>query len=224
MARALEKGPEAVGALERLIDLHERIQRRNAELEFAGALARFQDQCPAIPRTSSAQIVTKSGGSYGYKYADFEQIVETTRPHLRANGFSFTFDAASRDGQLVVTGTLRHINGHLVTSSFSLPTSASNPGMSEQQKVGAAMTFAKRQVLCSLLGLSLTDPEADGQDPTKMSESQVANLRALLSEVDRDGKTLARLLALLGVDRLEDALARQYDAAVRSLENKRGRS
>jgi ERF superfamily protein len=217
-ALVIEKAPDKAEALERLVALYDQQQRRNAELEFAKALAAFQDTCPPIPRTSTAKIATRTGAGFEYRYADFEQIIETIRPHLRENGLSFTFDSKVDGAMLVCTGVLRHVNGHSIASSFTLPT-ASQSAMSEQQKVGAALTFAKRQVLASLLGLALTDPDPDHEtDKTPISNEQLANLNALIGEVKAD---VARFLAYLRVDNLAALPASRYGEAIAALEAKR---
>lgn len=218
MEKAMDKGPDGVAMLERLAELHDKMQRRNAELEFASALVEFQNACPPIPRSSTAEIVTKSGGKFGYKFADFEQIVETVRPHLHRQHFSFTFDSKTDGKTLTCTCTLRHVNGHSVSAGFTLPTDTAS-AMSAQQAVGAALTFAKRQCLVSVLGLSLTDPDPDQQgDPTTITPEQVASLKSLLEEVKGDPRKFA---AIYGVERLEDMPARNYRGAVATLEAKR---
>lgn len=216
--KALSGGVSA-DALEKLVMLKMKMDDRNAALDFANALSEFQQRCPPIPRTSTAQIATRSGGGYQYRYADFEQIAETTKPHLVALGLSYTFDSSVAGGNLTCTCTLRHVNGHMVSSSFTLPTSSSS-AMSDQQRFGAALTFAKRQTLISVLGLALTDPEApgEGSDPTLVDEDQAAKLKALAEEVKADA---AKFLAYLGVESFGAIPAARYGEAVAALEQKR---
>jgi hypothetical protein len=215
---AFEKGGATPEALAQLVALKERIDRRNAELEFAQAMVAFQQTCPAIPRTSTAKIATRSGVGYEYKFADFEQIVETVRPHLQRHGLSFTFDSKTDGKMLTCTATLRHINGHSVDSSFTLPTETAS-AMSAQQAVGAALTFAKRQCIVSVLGLSLTDPSPDGdRDLSTLSDEQAATIKSMLDEVPA---YRAKFLTWQGVEKVEDIPARRYNAAVAALNAKR---
>jgi hypothetical protein len=216
--KAIAQGAGGVAALEQLVNLHDRVQRRRAELEFSRALVAFQQNCPPIPKSSTANIPTKGGGSFKYTYADLEQIIETIRPHLAAQGFSFSFDSAVADATLTCFCTLRHANGHSDTTRFSLTTTSAS-AMSEQQKVGAALTFAKRQTLTSILGLSLTDAAPEqGTSFVSISDEQVANLEALIQETgsDRGG-----FLKYLGIDELAELPLARYSGALALMEQKR---
>lgn len=218
MQQAIAQGGDAVAALERLVDLQERVAKRRAELEFAGALVTFQQDCPVIPRSSTAKIVTKSGSGYEFKFADYEQIMETLRPHLARHGFSPTFDADASGTMLKCTCTLHHRNGHKVTSSFTLPTENAS-GATPQQKYGGALTYAKRMTLVAVLGLTLGDPDPDGDaDPTPITAEQAANLEVLMAEVKADR---GKFLAFMGVASVAEIRAAHHDKAVRALEQKR---
>lgn len=218
MTRAIEKGIPAE-TMESLQRMYHAEQDRAAALEFAQALRRFQDECPPIPRTTHVKYVTKSGVTVDYRSADFEQIMETTRGPLHFNGFSVSFDMkADVNGLVTATVTLRHVNGHAVQSSATIPSASNNPGMSEQQKWGSANTFAKRTTLTSVLGLSLTDPEDEATDPSPITEEQAATLEALLEKAKADK---ARFLIHFGIKGLSDLRQTQYGEATRMLERKR---
>lgn len=219
MQQAIERGV-SVDALGKLVELQERVMRRRAELEFSQARAEFQNVCPPIPRSSKAKITTKSGTSFEYAYADFEQVVETVRPHLHARGFSFTFDSETDGKMLTCICHLRHANGHTIASRFALPTESAS-AMSEQQKYGAALSFAKRQSLVSVLGLALTDPEPEGGSVSEpITAEQAANLSALIAET---GVVLTKFTHHFGVARLDVMRQNQYPEAVALLEARRKR-
>lgn len=211
---AIEKGVP-VETLERLQALHERVSDRHARAEFAQAVARFQSSCPPIAKTSTASIATKSGVRYSYQYAELDQIARTIAPHLRDVGLSYTWDSEIRDKLLVCRCTLRHVSGHAETASFTAPVE-SPAGMTEQQKVAAALTYARRQSLIQVLGLTTCDPDHDGATLQKITEQQAADLEALIDELKVDR---ARFLQWAEVDRLEDILVANYESAVRTIRN-----
>ena len=217
MALALEKGESAVTALERLIALHERMQAAQAQREFRKALTAFQRECPEVPRTSVARITTKSGGAFEYAYADLEQIMEVCRPRLSNGDFSVTFDTSADGGHVTVVGRLLHVGGHHETSSCTIPTDSSS-AMSEQQKVAAAITFAKRQVLMSLLGLTMTDPDVRAGESGPISSEQAATLHAMLEETKSN---LPAFLGFMRVKSVEEIPASEYRRAINALEAKR---
>lgn len=213
---AIEKGA-GVEALEKLVGLHERVTAREAALEFARQLADFQANCPAIGKNKTAEIATKGGGRYSYQYAPLEEIVRIVKPLLVARGFSYGWDSDVTGGQLRCTCTLRHVNGHSTAGSFTLP--VENPSaMSPQQKVGAALTFAQRKTLESVLGLNTTEDDTDAVsreiDPTPVSSDQLIELEDLVAE---SGTDLKRFLKYLAVGALKDLPAARYGEAKAAL-------
>lgn len=219
---SLERGL-SVEAMSGMLDLYERVHRRTAEHEFAGAFARFQSRCPSVQKVRTAKVAMKSGGSYSFTYADYEAIADEVGPHLSAEGFSYTFDTEATAAMLKVTCTLRHVAGHSVSASFACPTENAS-GATPQQKFGGARTYAKRMTLIDVLGLTLTDPESPEEAAASqpLSEEQTASLNALLSEVCAAEADRVRFFKFMNVTTVADITAGRYGEAVRALEKKRG--
>lgn len=220
MQQAIEKGL-SVESISALVDLQDRVMRRRAELEFSRSFAEFQVECPPILRNKTAKIASQRGQGYSFAYADFEQVVDTVRPHLSRHGFSFTFDSDSDGKALKVTCHLRHTNGHSVSASFRLPVD-NNSGMSEQQKVGSALSYAKRQALVAVLGAVLTDdPEAPPPAPIDdpINDEQCATIQSLAAEV----KLTQKFWLHFGVTEFKNLRRSQYGEAVRILEGIRSK-
>lgn len=215
---AIEKGVP-VETLEKLMALHERVSDRQAASEFAAAFASFQHACPLIYKASTANVATKAGSKFSYTYAPLDEIARTVGPLLHEHGLSYTWDSDVKERMLCATCTLRHVNGHSVTASFTAPTETS-AGMSEQQKFAAALTFARRQSLVQVLGLTTTDEDTDARPTEMITDEQAASLEALITEVGADR---AKFLKYLDIDDLLGGLrAADYAGAVRALEQKRG--
>lgn len=216
--KALERGEGGVDALAKLVDLYQKVRDSNAVLAFNAAFAAFQQDCPPIEKNREAKIASRGGTEFRYTYADLEEIMDTVKPRLSAHGLSFTFDTRAEKEHLTCFCTLRHSDGHFIKAEFTLPTS-SPAGMSDQQRVAAALTFAKRQVLIAVLGLSLTEPDPDEQvDPTPVTADQVANLEALIEETKSDR---SRFCARFNITRVMDLRRAQYAEAIVLLEKKR---
>lgn len=219
---ALEKGTN-VEQLERLIALHERVSNRNAAIEFAEAMAKFQADCPPITHSKKAKITTSSGGGYEYTYAELDAIARAVNPILARHGLSYSWDTSINEkGWLHCTCTVRHINGHVAPpANFSLPTDSNNPGMSAQQKVASATTFAKRQSLIAALGITTSDDDYDGGgasvDPRPISAKQLQEIEELVTDAQPD---LPKFLAHLGVEDLKQLPASRYREAVSFLRQK----
>lgn len=219
---AIEKGV-SVETMEKLVTLHERVSDRMAAQEFAAAMSDFQRDCPPISRTSTANIVSQAGAKFSYKYAELDEIAKTITPLLSAAGLSFSWDSTVDKGVLTCVCTLRHVNGHKITASFIVPTD-SKAGMSEAQKVAAALTFARRQSLVQVLGLTCADPDVDGADPKSrefISDKQAADLEALIEEV---GVERGKFLTWQRVAKMSEIRACDFAGAVAGLERKRGAS
>lgn len=213
---AVERGTP-VEQMEKLVDLYERMEAREAAREFNRALAAFQAECPPIGKNKTAEITTKSGGKYSYTYAPLDEIVPIVRPILHKHGLSFAWDSAVAGAQLTCVCTLRHENGHAITASFTLPTE-SQSAMSAQQKVGAALTFAQRKSLESALGIVTTEKEAPENevDPTTITEDQATVIEDLLNE---SGAGRAKFLGYFDAATVADIRAANYGPAVAMLKD-----
>jgi len=213
---AVETGLQAE-AIEKLAALAWRQQDRDAAKEFAEALRGFQDACPTIRKTALAKIATKGGGSYSFNYAPLDQIDRTVRPVLFKFGLSHSWDSEIDErGMMKVTCVLRHVNGHKEKSSFSCPTTSSS-GASDAQKHAMALTFAKRQTLTSVLGLTATDDDTDSMDPTPITEEQAAEIRDMISAT---GTNKAKFLLWLEVGAVSEIRACDYKKAKNGLRAK----
>jgi hypothetical protein len=208
----------SVDTLERLMALHERHEDRMARQAFLEAMRRFNEEVPDIPRNKKAKVATRGGGSFGYEYADLDSIANTVRPLLYKHGLSFHWSSGTAEGMMSVTCTLVHTLGHQIESAFTCPTenvSAATP----QQKHGGALTYAKRQALVAVLGLTMCDPDTDGAGPPsgEISEKQATELDALIKDTGAD---LGKFLAFMRVESLGDIAVTDFGLAKRTLEEK----
>ena len=158
---AVEKGV-AVETLERLMTLHERIAARQAEGEFLAARAQFQAECPAVAKKSSADFTSKGGGRISYSYAELDEIARTIRPHLHRLGLSYSWDSSVENGKVKAVCFLEHVAGGKKTATFEAPLD-DRASMSGPQRVAAALTYARRQTLIQVLGLTTTDEDDDAR-------------------------------------------------------------
>lgn len=182
---AVERGTP-VAEMETLVALYERMEASAARKAFFAALANFQQQCPAIPRSSGKGeaergVVTKAGTTFKYTWSKKDEILRTAGPHMAANGLSHSFDTESDDKFLTTICTIHHIGGHSKSTRVRVP--LENPGgMSPQQKVGSAMEHAERYSLTAALGLSTTDqtPDSDDANPETITHEQAVEIDELL--------------------------------------------
>jgi hypothetical protein len=215
---AVEKGTP-VAELKELVALHEHMSQRQAQQDFAAAMAAFQAECPSIKKSSTANFATRGGGTMSYTFAALDEIATTVNPILARHGLSYTWDATVNAGSLTCVCTVRHCNGHASTSSVTVPTESAS-AMSSQQKIGSALTFARRLSLVSALGLTTTDDDHDGRDHGGgfVTAEQADTLAALIEET---GVSAAKFLKWAGAEALTQIPASKYADAVATLEKKR---
>ncbi len=220
LAAAVEQGEGGVAALERLVDLQERMLSLQAENALSAALAGFKEDCPQIPRTATGRVMKGGSVLYEFKFSPLDTIDRTARPHLKRWGLSYYFDSHFEAGVMHVKCTVRHALGATVSASFAGPT-ASKSGTSELQKTGAAHSYCKRQALSSALGLVTTsadeDAMPDAADLEPVDQKLVAELRKLIDNTSSD---IDKLLAYAGVDSLAKVNKVQYEMLKRQLEAK----
>lgn len=219
---AIDKGVP-VETLERIAALYREHQDREAARQFAADFAEFQRACPPINKSSRARVQTKSGTSYEYRYAELDEIARTVSPHLHTRGLSYSWDSTEADGRITCTCRLRHANGHSATATFSCPVDGS-PAMSQQQRAAGTLTYARRQALIQVLGLTTTEDDADAvQSPAAhevITDEQLSDLRSLIAEVGADE---AKFLAYLKLAALDEMPQSMFSRAVAALEAKRSR-
>ena len=104
-----------------------------------------------------------------------------------------------------------------MTASFASPidTAAS---MSGPQKVASALTYARRQSLVQVLGLTTTEPDTDAASTDTITAEQVERLELMISESGADRQRFTRYLE---VSELAEIRAVDFAAAVAALEAKR---
>ena len=216
------EGAEAVvAAIERLVDLQDRVDRRNAEKQFAEDLRLFQMECPKIRKNKSSKKATDSGGQFSYTFADLPEIEKTVGPLLRKHGFSYYWDGENYTDNdkdmLKVTFHLLHRNGHRTQSTLSGPASGNIGKMNDIQKVGTASTYLHRYTMISGLGLTTDDIDTDGADPTVISKEHATDLEAKIDELQGDK---AGFLELMGAGSFDQIRQVDYKRALGIIKQK----
>jgi len=210
-----EGAESTVAAIERLADLKIKMDKVDAEKEFNKALAEFQAECPPIKKASTAKIASRGGASFSYKYAELDEIARTVKPYLFHRGLSYNWDSGTTNGVVKTICCLRHKNGHSIQASFQAPIPNELGSMNEIQRHAAVLTYVKRQALVEVLGLTTTENDTDGVDPSTIDEKQ---LKILKFKVKQSGANIDKLLKFLDVDKLESVRNVQFATAVAALD------
>lgn len=116
--------------------------------ELYKALADFQQEIAPIYKGTTG---------YGYKYADWGEILKVINPLLKKHGLGFT---QPLNGTSVKTIVFHVESGESIESEFEIPQGIELKGMNAFQVLGSGITYLRRYSLSSALGL-VTDEDAD---------------------------------------------------------------
>lgn len=207
--RAARDSSVDMDKMERLMLMHERMLARQAETQFAEALAEMQDELPSIGERGSA--------AGRYTYALWEDINAAIKPVMKRHGFALTFRTDFSSG-IAVTGVLTHRAGHKIETTIVLPadTSGNKPAV---QAVASSVSYGKRYTAGALLNLTShgEDDDAFAASVERITDEQAATLRDWIAQA---GANEAKFLAYLKVESIEAIPAKSYQTALTMLKAK----
>jgi hypothetical protein len=219
IARAASDRDTDVAKMEKLLEMYERISAKNAEVAFNAAMRAAQEEMPKILRNKENQQTNS-------RYADLEKVNAAIVPVYTKHGFSLSFGTADCPipGHYRVTCLVSHVDGH--SRSYQADVPADMTGMKGNQNktathgFGSTMSYGRRYLTLLVFNITLTNEDQDGNHGEGLTEEQVANIKALLTEVGADE---AKFLRYCKVESIADIPAKNYSAVVKMIEAKRGR-
>lgn len=156
LATAVMSGRLDVESLKELMALEKDYRAMQAKVEFDKAVAKFAGLKESISHNQKGQA-----GNAVFTYADYPQMVSVITPWLKAAGLSFshTQDQPEMEGSNVVFVNVRcHLkarSGYSEIAEFpAIPDEKLRSKIAAGQLLQAAITYAKRQTLAMVLGLS----------------------------------------------------------------------
>lgn len=214
IARAASDPNVDVQKWQALLDMHQQMERSQAERQFKAALAEIQAVAPRVMR--DGKIVVK--GQLRSTYATFEAIDEELRPLVAEHGFSYRFTTNATDGKnMVVTMTVAHRGGHSETSSMPLPVD-SNEYRSAVQNVRSSISFAKRCLVSDFFNIVTVGEDNDGQGGY-INKDQLLTLETMLKDA---GIEVGRFLVFTKTKTLAEIPAADFQKCVNAIQQ-RGR-
>lgn len=202
--------------LRELMALHRETRQELARQAYFAALAAFQEEVgPVVKKRQSETIATRDGGTMQYGYANADDILSDVRPTMIRHGLSLKWGQELEGQNCTIVCTVMHIGGHSEVTRFTVPTET-RAGMSPQQKVGAAGSYAQARVIGLALGVTTTAGEPQGIDPTPIDDEQVATIEQAL---EAKGVPLTRFLGWLRVEKVTEIRRVDYLRAMQALDN-----
>lgn len=127
------------------------------------------------------------------KYATLDSVLESVGSSLGANGLAITATVSTESDKTVLITTLHHTSGESIESRYPLP------NIDDPQKLGAAITYARRYSICALLNVT-ADEDDDGNSAKSKPKSQDVEGDAKAAKVSAampEGMKNAEVLAII---------------------------
>jgi hypothetical protein len=207
---ALSQGQD-LDKLEKLLELQIRYDEREAKKAFHEAMAQFKANPPEIEKDRSvAYKQTK------YSHASLANVTKKINVGLSAFGLSATWATDQDTGNITVTCTITHKQGH--SENTSLTAGPDDSGSKNKiQAIGSTISYLERYTILALTGLATHDMDTDGitGDIEYITTDQQIEIHDAVAELYADnGK---QFLSWLRVDSVEAIPASQYKKAIQGL-------
>lgn len=160
MLAALGQGAN-LDQVERMMDMHERWERREAEKAYNEAFAAFKAEAIEIIKRKRVYFETAKGVT-DYKHAELSDVIEAAAPALARHGLSTSWKVTKQERDWIeVTCYLKHSLGHFETATLGGPPDQSG-GKNAIQAVSSAKTYLERQTMKAVCGLAEKGQDDDG--------------------------------------------------------------
>lgn len=150
-----------IDKMERLLQMQERVQARDAEQLFNQALNAAQSEMrPIAANASNPQ--TKS------RYATYDKLDRVLRPIYTENGFSLSFDEGEshKPDHVRVICYVSHVGGHTRTYHRDMPADGKGAKggdvMTKTHAAGAAGSYGARYLLKGIFNVAVGEDDDDG--------------------------------------------------------------
>ena len=208
--------------LERLLAIQERVMAKRAEDEFNAAMSAAQAEMGTVS-TDATNPQTHS------RYATYGKLDKALRPIYTRHGFALSFSEGETEKaeHVRVICYVTHRGGYTRMYHRDMPADGKGAKggdvMTKTHASGAAQSYGMRYLLKGIFNVAVGEEDDDGnlsRGPV-ITDTQVADLEALMEEIGIVGERRQRALKVWKVDALEQILAKDYAGVVRSVESKR---
>lgn len=161
------------------------------------------------------------------KYATLKAILSAVDEALMDEGILFSQSEGMLEGKPVLETKLYHISGESLSSITQLLSDESSPITNDNQRYGAALSYARRYSAMTILGLYADEDDLDDYEPAPTqktahaSEKQIKYLISLVESKGDKAQDLAdRIKKKYNVESLHDLSARDASEIIEALSKK----
>jgi hypothetical protein len=210
--------------LQRLLDMRERMQAREAEVAFNAAMTEAQKEMRPVS-TDSANTQTKS------KYASYAALDRVLRPVYTKHGFALSFNT-SPDAPADHVRILCDVTNCGHTRRYQIDMPADGKGakggdvMTKTHAAGSAASYGMRYLLKMIFNIAVGEADDDGNaagrtEPVeRITEKQVSDLNALLQKSPEPAANVQIIFEHFKIDNLSELTPEQYRKTVSQLSKK----
>ena len=215
MIRAKEAGLDA-GQMKEMLEVQKDWESNEALKAFNVAIAEFRSDPITVYKD-------KTNKQYDSSYVSIGNMVNTVSAELSKYGLSARWTFGSlENNNITCTCILSHKLGHSESATVDGPPDESGKKNALQARK-STRTYLKLESFESVTGMASVeanlDDDGNGADTIeRISESQIADLEALIDEVGADG---AQFLKVCKVEKWEFLPADKLAGAINMLESKR---
>ena len=160
MLAAMSQGA-SLEQVEKMMDLQDRWERKEAEKSYNAAFAAFKAEAVRIIK---GRKVT-DGPLRGKEYAELHDVVDAVTPALSRHGLSTAWKLTKDDPQwLEITCTLKHVGGHSESVSMGGPPDAGGAKNALQARA-STKSYLERYTLKAICGVAEGGDDSDGNTP-----------------------------------------------------------
>jgi hypothetical protein len=204
-----------VEVFERLLAARRAEEDRAAERAFNAAMSQAKGELSPVLKTRDVDFQSNKPGASRtkYKYENFADVARVVDPVFAQHGLSYRYSVEQSGDQVRVTCIVSHADGYSDRTKLEGKVDPGSTGMSMVQALGSALTYLQRYSLRAAIGLAAAlddDGRGAGGTSPKITEPQIAELKALIHQ---SGRSQATLFKLIGVEQVDDMNLDQFTRA-----------
>jgi hypothetical protein len=201
-----------IDKMERLFQMHERVEAQRQKSAYIAAHAEMQPELPVIDK--NGKIERRAKGEDGQrqpakatKYARWEDVVEAINPILAKYGFSLSF-RIKQEQRVEVTAVLGHRGGHCEETSMVLGIDDSG-AKNNIQGWGSSVSYGKRYTAFALLNIVARGEDDDGKAAGEKPAPASATLEEIFKLIDDTKSVRPWFLEHYSVETFDDLNGKQ---------------
>lgn len=219
IAKAASDPNVDIDKMDRLLQMQERVQARQAKIDFDNALAAMQPELPMI--TKDQEI--RHNGKLISNYADWTSISKAITPILSKHGFALNHRNSNTATEAIITAVLKRA-GHEETNSVTLPSDTSG-SKNNVQAIGSTTQYGLRYSACPLVGVTIGGDDDDGNAAGAghpISVKQFDEIKKLMTATETQEAPFIKYLASkrILIKTIDELPATYFEAAKAALNAK----